>query len=106
MFKKSFIPMIAAMLLVSGCATGRNYEADINALNSRLSALQGQLSAKEQEIDRLQNEMKADQAARLQAESERRELAEKLDSALAEIAAKARERHIISAPKQVDSDLK
>ena len=56
MFKRMRVWAFLAMsiALVSGCATTRNYQPDIDALNSKISALEGQLSSKNEEISRLQ----------------------------------------------------
>ena len=53
----SFFILMA--LLVAGCATGRNYQPDINSLNSKISNLQGQLDAKNREIAALQDANRA-----------------------------------------------
>ncbi|MBI3252665.1 MAG: hypothetical protein HYZ52_05070 [Candidatus Omnitrophica bacterium] len=52
-----------SFLTASGCATGRNYQTDIDALNAKLAALQGQLSTKDEEVTRLQNQLKEATAA-------------------------------------------
>ena len=98
--KKSFFTFLAMTFVLAGCATtGRNYEADINALNSKLAALQGQISSKDEEIARLQSQVKDEESARAQAEAERRALLEKLESTAAELNSKAQK-------AKVDSDLK
>ncbi len=104
--KSNFILTAAiASILLTGCATtSRNYQPDIDALNARISTLQGQLSSKEEELSRMQNQLR-DQDTRLgQAEAEKRILSEKLDSAMAELQAKSRS----SSPKRrhEESDLK
>ncbi len=76
--------------LVSGCATTRNYQPDIDSLNSKISTLQGQLSSKDQEISRLQSQLS-------QTETEKRALSDKLD----QLEAAKR-----SAVKPPESDLK
>ena len=91
------------MLVIAGCATGRNYQGDIDALNARISTLQGQLQAKDEEIAKLQNQQTEQQTALAQAESEKRMLSEKLDSALSQLEARA---HSKSAPKPMESELK
>ena len=92
-----------SVFMTAGCATtGRNYDTDINALNSKVAALQGQLQSKDQEIDRLESRMKDESQARQAAENEKRMLSEKLDSAMAQLeSSKAR-----MAKRAVDSDLK
>jgi chromosome segregation ATPase len=91
------------ILAVAGCATGRDYQADIDALNSRVSTLQGQLSAKDEEIARLQNQLGQQQSALAGEESEKRLLREKLDSALSQLEAKANR---AKSTKAEESDLK
>jgi len=105
--EKIFLPAVfLGALIFSGCATtsSRNYQPDIDALNARISTLQGQLSSKEEELSRTQNQLR-DQDTRLgQAEAEKRILSEKLDSAMTELQAKSR----VSSPKRKheESDLK
>lgn len=94
---------LLGIFLLAGCATGRNYQSDIDALNSRISVLQGQLQAKDDEISKLQNQQTEQQAALAQAESEKRLLGEKLDSALSQLEARS---HSKSAAKPMDSELK
>ena len=89
---------------LAGCATGRDYQADIDAMNSKIAALQGQLTAKDQEISGLQNQMRDEEAARVQAENEKRALAEKLDGALAKMDSMSQKKKVSSAAS--DSDLK
>ncbi len=109
MSKKSLfgILSVSAVLMLAGCATGRNYDADINALNSKLSMMQGQLTSKDEEIARLQGQMKEEESSRMQAEAERRALNDRLNATLEELSqAKAR---AAKAPKKEvipDSDLK
>ncbi len=79
--------VLAGVVLLAGCATGRNYQSDIDALNSRISALQGQLSSKDDEIARLQGQLS-------QAEAEKQRLATTLSKPAA------------AASKPQESDLK
>ncbi len=74
MFKSMRVWAFLAMsiALVSGCATTRNYQPDIDALNSKISALESQLSSKNEEISRLESQLS-------QTETERRALSNKLD---------------------------
>ncbi len=92
MFKKMRLWAFLAMgiALVSGCATTRNYQPDIDSLNSKISTLEGQLSSKDQEISRLQSQLS-------QTETEKRALSDKLD----QLEAAKR-----SAVKPQESDLK
>ncbi len=94
---------LVGLLLISGCATGRNYQSDIDALNARISTLQGQLQSKDEEVGKLQNQQAEQQAALAQAESDKRLLSEKLDSALAQLEAKS---HSSKVAKAEDSELK
>ena len=83
----------AAML--TGCATGgRNYQTDIDSLNARVNSLQGQLSAKDQELNALQNQVndqrmakEAAEAALHKTERDRESLSEQLASELKKSAA-------------------
>ena len=87
-FQKGAVAACAVFL--AGCATtgGRNYQTDIDALNARVTALQGQLASKDQEISALQSQVSdqsmakdAAEAAMRKADDERRALAEQLRSA-------------------------
>ena len=101
--KQLLSAIVISLLLVTGCATGRNYQGDIDTLNARISTLQGELQAKDQEIAKLQNQQTEQQTALAQAESEKRLLSEKLDSALSQLEAKS---HSKKNAQLVDSDLK
>lgn len=60
MFKKLvlFVSFVSVTSLVlTGCETGRNYQGDIDSLNSRVSSMQGQLAEKDQQIVDLQNQL-------------------------------------------------
>lgn len=62
--------IILTSMLLAGCATtGRNHQADIDALNARITALGGQLAAKDQEMAALQNQVSDERMAREAAES-------------------------------------
>lgn len=98
--------LLIAAGLSAGCATGRNYQTDIDMLNARVSTLQAQLSEKDQEISRLQGQLDGQQSALSQAESEKRMLADKLDAALARQEAEARKAAAAPAPKDDSSYLK
>ena len=101
MFKKSFFVWVpVAALMVAGCATGRNYQSDIDSLNSRINGLQGELSSKDQEISKLQSQLGDQQQSMAQLEGDRRRLQESLDAKDAELAAKKK------AKASYDSDLK
>jgi len=96
---------ITALLFISGCATGRNYQTDIDALNSRVSSLQGELSQKDQEIARLQGQSSQQQAALAQAEADRRMMGDKLDATMKQLSAE-KARKVAPAPAKIDSGLK
>ena len=98
--------MIAGLIFISGCATtgGRNYQSDIDALNSRITSLQAQLSEKDQTMSKLQNRLGDQQTALTSAESEKRDLANKLSAAQDKLAAAEKK---ASAPVTSEpSDLK
>ena len=106
--KTLILVTMAILVVVSGCATGRNYQSDIDALNSRITALQGQLSAKEEEIARLQSQVSTQQLTLGQAEAEKKTLNDKLDSLMAQAEAKSREPKAAksAAARETESDLK
>ncbi len=90
MKKISFwIAFLAPIALLTGCATtGRNHQADVDSLNARMSALQGQLSAKDQEISALQSKMnderlarEASEAALRNADNEKQALSQQINTA-------------------------
>lgn len=82
---KKFLGLLGISLLtLTGCATtgaSKNYEADINSLNTKVATLQGQLQAKDEEITRLQSQLTDSQSSKAEAENERRALAQKLEDA-------------------------
>ena len=91
------------VLMLIGCATTtRNYQPDIDSLNSRITALQGQLSEKDQEIAKLQNQLGDRQTQLKRAESEKRELSDRLSSAMSKLDAASKK----PAAKPEESDLK
>jgi chromosome segregation ATPase len=97
--------LITGLLFISGCATtGRNYQTDIDALNSRVSSLQGELSEKDQEIARLQGQLGQQQSALAQAEADKRMLSDKLDRTMDQMDALSQKAQTQAA--KVDSDLK
>ena len=72
MFKKiQGWAVLAGVVFLTGCATtgGRNYQTDIDALNARVTALQGQLAAKDQEISGLQTQVSDQRMAKEAAEA-------------------------------------
>lgn len=112
MFKKSLLGLVsvAVMVVLAGCATGRNYESDINALNAKVNSLQSQVSSKDEELAKLQNQLKNQEMSNAQSETERRALNDRLNAAAEELAAtKAREaaaKTVKKATPAYDSDLK
>ncbi len=88
------VGILAAVLMVGGCATGRNYQTDIDALNAKVQTLQGELASKDQAIARLEGDLASQRAALSQSENEKRLLAEKLDQTKS------------MAGKEAESDLK
>lgn len=100
--------MVVGVLAVSGCATtSRSSQADLDALNSKVSTLEGQLSAKDGELSRLQSQVNDQRTALAQAEADKRVMGDKLDQALAQLSvAKERKAQPAPAPKQETSDLK
>ncbi len=99
MFKKNLFVWFSVMvLMLSGCATGRNYQGDIDSLNSRINALQSESSGKDQEIARLQSQLSDQQRSLSELEDEKRRLQDSLD----EKAAQAK----TAKKPSFDSDLK
>ena len=89
MKKSHLVWVFLGATMLAGCATGgRNYQTDIDAMNARITALQGQLAAKDQEIHALEGQV-ADQrmardaaeAALASAQNEHRSLSEQLENA-------------------------
>ena len=91
--KKVFL-VLAIAFVASGCAAGRNnYQSDIDALNAKVTGLQGQLDSKNREIAGLQDQQRmlaqqADAANRAKADAESR-LMQALDKLSAAPAATA-----------------
>ena len=75
--------LTALVVLTAGCATtgGRSTQTDMDALNARVAALEGQLAAKDQELSSLKGQMADQSTAREAAENERKRLAAQLESA-------------------------
>ncbi len=79
--KKGFLAFtVLTALSLTGCATGRNYQGDIDALNSKVVALQGQLDARDQEVSRLQSDLSREEKRLNDSESQRRQLEMKLEA--------------------------
>lgn len=54
--------LVFVSFLAAGCATSRNYQPDIDALNAKVDALQNQLQAKNREIGALNDQLRSFQA--------------------------------------------
>ena len=77
--------LLGTFFLMTGCATtGRNYQTDIDALNAKVSALQGQLASKDQEINDQRLAREAAETALHNSENEKRALESRLESAKVE----------------------
>ena len=68
---KGFAGIAVTSLFLAGCATtpARNYQPDIDSLNAKLSAMQGQLAEKDTEISSLKSQVEDERLARQAAES-------------------------------------
>ena len=68
---KGFAGIVVTSLFLAGCATTptRNYQPDIDSLNAKLSAMQGQLTEKDAEISSLKNQVEDEKLARQAAET-------------------------------------
>ncbi|MCG3175838.1 MAG: hypothetical protein MOGMAGMI_00773 [Candidatus Omnitrophica bacterium] len=94
----------ALALTITGCATsGRNYQTDIDALNAKVAALQGQLSQKDSEISRLNDQVGSNAADLERARREKAQLEGRLDDALSKLKSAPAPAPKPAAP---DSDLK
>ena len=78
--------LLAALVLMTGCATTgvRNNQTDIDALNARVAALEGQLAEKDQALSDEKLARKTAEEAMRDAERDRQSLASKLEDAKAE----------------------
>ena len=99
---------LCVLLTTTGCATGRNYQADLDALNAKISALQGEISSRDEELAHLRSQVSQSETSQREAlaqtESENRKLNEKLNSALAKLEAAKAVKKV--RKKQEESDLK
>ena len=77
--------LLTALVLMTGCATtaGRSNQPDIDALNARVAALEGQLAEKDQALNDQKMAREAAETAMRNAENERQRLADQLESAKA-----------------------
>lgn len=69
--------MILCVAVVAGCATGNNYQADIDAMNSKITSLQNQLEGKNREMAGTQDQLRSmasqlESANRAKADAEQR----------------------------------
>ena len=71
MRSKGFLGLVVTSLFLAGCATTptRNYQTDIDALNARLTSMQGELSEKDAQISSLKNQVEDERLAREAAET-------------------------------------
>lgn len=97
-----FSAAVLSVLWLTGCATTRNYQPDIDSLNSRITALQGQLSEKDQAIAKLKSQLGDQESQLSRAESEKQALSDKLNSAMSRLDEASKKPTV----KTVDSDLK
>jgi chromosome segregation ATPase len=105
--------LILAFGTLIGCETGRNYQGDIDSLNSKIMSLQGQLTVKDEEIAKLrasdvqlsqkdkeitdlQSQLSQQRQAADRLESERKTLSDKLDAARAKAARQEKSKNNMS----------
>ena len=86
MLKRNAGGLLLTTMLLAGCATtgARNNQTEMDAMNARLAALEGQLSQKDQELRSLEGQMSSERAAREAAEADRQRMAMQLESAKTE----------------------
>ena len=77
--------LLTALVLMTGCATTgvRSNQTEIDAMNAKAAALQGQLTEKDRELSSLQSYLAEQRAAREAAEAEKQRLASQLEDAKA-----------------------
>ncbi len=93
------VGFLSSLFIISGCATTTpNNHADIDALNARVTALQGQLSSKDEELSRLESELRDKNNSLSQAESDKRSLEAELNA--------ERSKPVAKPVPKYDSDLK
>ncbi len=56
---KHFAWAALSLVLLTGCATSRNYQPDIDALNAKVDSLQSQLQAKNKEVAALSDQVRS-----------------------------------------------
>ncbi|MBF0253616.1 MAG: hypothetical protein HQL11_00585 [Candidatus Omnitrophica bacterium] len=109
---RKHIPLLIVMaLLTAGCATGRNYQTDLDALNSKVDNLQSQLTAKNRDLAALQDQLRNTQeqlrAAQTQLELASRAKAEaesRLYQALDKLAAQKKSSSSTATTQTVTAD--
>ena len=83
MSKRNVGGFLLAALVLTGCATtsGRTNQTELDALNARVAALEGQLAEKDRAISDEKMAREAAEAAMRRSESENQRLAGQLQSA-------------------------
>ena len=78
--------LLTALVLMTGCATTsvRSNQTEVDALNARVAALEGQLSEKDQALNDQKMAREAAESEMRKAESDKQKLADQLESAKAE----------------------
>ncbi len=106
MKKNIAVVILISSLTLLGCATtGKNTQADMDAMNARISALQSQLGEKDQELSKLQAQLSGQESSLSQLEAEKRTLSDRLDQALSDLkSAKSKAAKKVAVAD--DSDLK
>jgi|GEM_PF-3645488 len=101
--QKKEVFLLGALIVLAGCATtgGRDYQSDIDMLNSRITVLQGEMASKDGEIARLQGQLAEQRASLAEADSQKRDLMMQLDEAR-----RKQELQKTARARAADSDLK
>ena len=111
MFKRNKLWMlgIVGLFAIAGCATGRDYQTDLNALNAKITAMQAQLSSKDEEVARLKSQVDATHSEQnvelTHLQNENSILSQKLKDAQEDLAAAKRAQKKVER-KVEQSDLK
>jgi len=87
---KRFLVGLACMVLLAGCAGAKNYNTEIDALNSRVASLQNQLKAKDREMGALSDQVRSLQSQLETSHKAQMDAERRLDQALARLASKSR----------------
>lgn len=77
---------LAFLVFLSGCATTKNYSAEVDALNARVASLQNQIQAKDREAGGLSDQVRSLQSQLENANKARLDAERRLDQALARLA--------------------